>query len=80
MKYNLYSVFDRKTGNYGIPFPEVNDVSAQRAFATAMKKNDYAEDMELYRVGNFDIEHGMLIGSAPEFIVAFNSIEVQNNG
>lgn len=61
MKNRLYSIRDRKSGNYGVPFASFNDDTAERDFNAfcRMPQNTYlADDVELYYIGTFDSATG----------------------
>lgn len=63
MKYGLYSILDHKTGFLPVNADQ-NDQSARRNFEHAIQQpgilNTHAEDFELYKVGEFDNETGIL--------------------
>lgn len=71
MIYELYSVYDKVSGVYGVPTPFVNRASAIRWFRVIIRDNEFAEptDFELYKVGSFDTDKGVLFSTAsPEFV------------
>ena len=57
---NLYSVFDRVTGLFGVPFAAVNDNAAARQVAANFEKHPYRADLDLYNVGDFDELTGVI--------------------
>lgn len=72
MIVNLYTMRDRKTGIYASPFVSYTDESAMRDFTvqcTSSKDAYLAEDLELYRLGTFDIKTGEIVHYKPEFIM-----------
>lgn len=69
MNYNIYSIFDRVTGNYGDLCLFRNDEDAKRRVAYSMKENPYKEDLQLYCLGEYNVETGELLPKAkPAFI------------
>lgn len=64
MKVGVYSILDRKAGAFGelLFFP--NDGIAQRAMAEVVAQpsnySKYPEDFDMYQVGVFDNETGIL--------------------
>lgn len=77
MLYNVYSVYDVKTG-YNTPFTDVNDDSAARGFGYAFKNGNniynYApEDFRLYRIGTYDSDTGVLNACVPQFVCEASS-------
>lgn len=63
---NVYSLFDRKLRQYGALMVERNDFGVQRGLADGVRGNPEAliskhpEDFDLYEVGVFDEESGLL--------------------
>lgn len=71
--YNLYTMYDRKSGIYGSPFVSHNDKTATRDFDSfcALPQNKYlSADMELYKLGTFNSSTGEIEHFKPEFIKA----------
>lgn len=65
MKYPVYSYRDIKVA-FGGPIVEMNDQTAIRGFAYAINQNEglmnfSPKDYDLYRIGEFDTEKGILI-------------------
>lgn len=67
MKVNLYSIKDTKLGKFCQPFTAPNDEIAKRMLASTMlDKSDtnamynFAEDYQLFKLGNYDEETGTL--------------------
>lgn len=63
----LYTVKDKVSTEYAPPFLARTDMSAIRTFQHMLQgdKIAYAEDFELYRIGDFDIDTGSVQGCAP---------------
>ena len=65
MNLGVYSVFDRKAGAYGNLLFFANDAMAERAMNEVMgQANDmsrYPEDFDMYHVGFFNTETGILV-------------------
>lgn len=71
MIVGLYSYFDRKAHCYGAPFTAVNNDVAVRQFAGLIQ--DAGErlaiyDTELYKVGGFNGDNGIVTSCPSEFI------------
>lgn len=65
MKYPLYCIRDVKAG-FDFPFPERSDATAIRTFNYQINKvgtqfNMFPKDYDLYRVGEFDTDKGVVI-------------------
>lgn len=74
MKTNLYSIYDRKANFYSAPFSEVNEVCAIRQFQSQYAQHPYKDDFELYFVGEYDNETGIIFAvDKPQFIVSYSS-------
>lgn len=73
MRMTMYSIRDRKAGIYGAPFMAQNDEVAKRDFVgfCSHPQNAYlANDMELYKMGEFESDTGEVIGEPkPLFII-----------
>ena len=67
MKYNLYAVRDRLVG-FNAPFIMPNEEVAKRAFKQRIEKDPNAEDLELYRVGNYDDDTGIIVSEQPVMV------------
>lgn len=79
MTYKAYTIRDRKANIYSLPFFSFNDETAQRDFRIKLKDPaniNFADDMELYYIGDIDIKTGEITGCGkPVFI----DIGVVNN-
>ena len=58
MKFKVYMMFDRVAGKYQNIFMSISDYTAVRDFKAMLEKHPYSEDMELYRIGEFDNDSG----------------------
>lgn len=71
----LYCMFDRKAHMYSVPYAMVNQEVAVRDFLFKCKKaddQDYAQDLELYYVGDYSTEQGLLLTlDKPEFVIGY---------
>lgn len=81
MKVKIYSVRDRKTGEYAHPFISHNDETAKRDFWTTCNANKnpfvHTDDWELYGLGDFNTESGEVLGAdKPIFILDGGSMNV----
>lgn len=78
MKYGLYSVRDQKVG-FMPPLTDQSEQSAIRGFAFAINNpenimNFSPKDFDLYRVGEFDADKGVLIPlDIPELVYSGTS-------
>lgn len=63
----MYSVRDRLVG-FNAPFIMPNDEVAKRAFKQRIEKDPNAEDLELYKVGEFDDENGVITEVLPVMV------------
>lgn len=71
MTVGLYSYFDRKAHVYGSPFTAVNNDVAVRQFAGLIQDAGARLaifDTELYHVGEFDGDKGVVVPCQVEFI------------
>ena len=64
MKYPIYSIRDVKVG-FGAPSIDINDQSRIRGFAYSVNQegimNFKPKDYDLYKVGEFDTDKGIII-------------------
>ena len=79
MKINIYAIKDQVTGQLANPFYMQNDEQAKREFKIAVqedkKLNLIKEDLQLFKLGEFDDETGQ-IKSKVEFLMnATTSVE-----
>lgn len=76
MRVGLYSYFDRKAHCYGAPFTAVNNDVAVRQFAGLIQDAGARlaiYDTELYKVGEFDADNGVVVSCPTEFICDYYS-------
>lgn len=70
--YSLYCVRDRKSGLYATPFTAINHECAKRDFRLYGKSNAnnmaIFPDLELFYIGDYDANTGLLSGVVPEFL------------
>lgn len=82
---SVYSIYDRVSATYGAPFvlenPNGTHGIAKRYFPYIVTENPtyskFAEDMDLYCVGSWDAETGLITGIAPDYIMRY--IKEDNN-
>lgn len=80
MIHYVYAMRDTRVG-FMNPFVEVNDSAATRGFENAILSGEgyfarYAGDFDLYRLGEFDTESGVISAlSTPAFVVAGSSFK-----
>ena len=76
MIYKLYSIRDIKANSYSEPFTAPNDEVAVRKYAYLMSKSEMiADDTELYVVGEFDYERGLITDGKQEFLVNYSEVK-----
>ena len=85
MKTCLYSIYDRKSGNYGTPFSSYNDDTAQRdflGFCGEVANKYLADDLELYKVGQFESSSGEVfsVDNKPEFLCGYDGFRTESSG
>lgn len=78
MKYPVYSYRDAKVG-FGQPIVDSNDLSAKRGFAYAINNSVgvmgfQPGDFDLYHIGTFDSETGMITGQTPGILATGLSV------
>lgn len=85
MIQKIYSVFDRKAVLYGTLMFFANDEMAKRGAADLMRvggdtpMNHYPEDFDIYCVGEFDTESGVMMGQgAPALVCRFADFVEKN--
>jgi len=70
----VYSLLDRKLREFGPPFCERNEDTAKRFLNDSISAESvvgkYPEDFDLYRLGEFDPERGLLHGDDAPLLVA----------
>lgn len=72
---NVYSLLDRKLRQYGALALERNDFGIQRGIADGVRQQPDAmlarhpEDFDLYQVGEFDDESGVVVPVTPPRLV-----------
>lgn len=72
---NVYSVKDTKARSFSPPFFQLNHTTALRAFALEVNRADpqnvvynNPDDFEIYFVGTFDPDTGVITGQEPDLI------------
>lgn len=70
---NLYAIKDVKSG-FSDPCTQVNDAVAARSFERQVPRlsDDLGiplSDFQLWRIGEFDVDSGMLISHTPELLL-----------
>lgn len=84
----VYSIFDKKAGNYEYVFLCASDIDSVRVidslvFSQTSQYNKYPEDFDLCCVGDFDASSGTLLPCKPRFVTCLQDrvvfAEVQRN-
>lgn len=65
---NLYSVKDDLSGDFGPVMEAKNDAVAVRATRQMLSKYPSAQDMRLFKVGEFNPDTGIITGGNPIWI------------
>lgn len=72
MRSNVYAIRDVKVG-YGAPVLRENDALVMRDFSMLVNSSgvhhDCPKDFSLYRIGEYDAEHGVLISEVPPTLI-----------
>lgn len=81
MKLGVYCIKDSKVG-WLTPTVDQNDACAARNFVHAMKNTQsllytHPKDFDLYNIGDFDTESGVLSGFAPELVFEGSSADIE---
>lgn len=74
----LYSIRDRKTEHFNMPFTIGNRANAINYFCTGIDTEEisYKCDLELYYLGSMDIETGLITqDNMPEFVMSGEEAE-----
>lgn len=74
----LYSIRDRKTEHFNMPFTIGSRANAISYFCTGINNEEisYKNDLELYYLGTMDIETGMITqDNLPEFVISGEEAE-----
>lgn len=81
MKLGVYCIKDTKVG-WLTPTVDSNDASAARNFVHAMKNTNsilytHSKDFDLFKIGEFDSETGIITGVLPELVFEGASCEAE---
>ena len=84
MKKPVYSIRDARIG-FMPPIIEENDASAIRGFQNAVINGEgyfarFANEYDLYRVGQFDSEQGQFLNETPVLLCSGASVSVAHAG
>lgn len=85
MTQNIYAVKDNKTGFENLLI-QPNDACARRLFTTLAnekgnKINVYPADMELWKLGGWDTNTGLIVAMQPEYMLRGTDVkEVAEGG
>lgn len=78
---NLYSVFDKVSKVFQFPCAVENDETATRGFADLAGSYKYFPDLELYRVGSFNMESGVITpADIPSLVCSASQFPVVKDG
>lgn len=78
----LYTVRDKKQNMYFAPTCSINLTQISRALTEVVNDpshtfNKYTSDFELFRVGTFDQETGILVGNPEVFVMNLTELKYQ---
>lgn len=74
MEYLVYVIYDKKVGEYNLPFYVRHPVQARRSFESTINTDgtvmhDYPEDYDLYCLGRYDVITGSFnLDDKPVFV------------
>lgn len=72
MQVKIFAMYDRVAHTYGEPFVAVKDELAVRRFNYIMSQSPMvAQDMQLFKLGEFDLETGLIVSSV-EFVCNYD--------
>lgn len=78
---NLYSVYDKVSKVFQYPCAVENDETAIRGFVGLADSYKFFPDLELYCVGSFDMEFGLITAfEAPSFVCSASQFPVVKDG
>lgn len=63
MKFNLYSVYDSVSEEFGPIFHAKNEAVAKRAVTNILHDGVKANDYDLYMLGTYDVDTGVIVPS-----------------
>lgn len=70
--FKLYCIRDTKSGQWQAPVPDHNDATMRRGLAAGLTEHDLRSfapsDFEVYNVGTFDPESGLINSCVPEYV------------
>lgn len=72
MNYTLFAVYDRVAGAYGAPQIAINEATAIRSFKQQAKNSPFNTDLELYSLGTFNGESGLISATSPVFLARYS--------
>lgn len=82
----IFAVKDTKALKFNTPFFHLNPQTATRAFSMDVNRPDEAnvlytnpEDFELYSIGEYDTDRGVIRATEPQFLVNAASLKREAN-
>lgn len=57
----IYTMYDRVVGQYGNPFFAINEADCIRRLGYSQKDNPFFADLDLYYIGDYDIDTGAIV-------------------
>lgn len=78
MNYVIYAVYDRVAGAFSAPQLAINDATAIRSFKQQAKNSPFNTDLELYSLGTFNGESGIITANAPSFLARYSEGDEAN--
>lgn len=79
MIYNMYSVYDNVTEQFGAPVLHVNSASAIRWFTSLCEKEkNIKNDLSLDYLGEFDLNTGAINFKSVEFVLSGKQVQLDS--
>lgn len=77
----VITVYDRITGHYSDPYTFINLDDCKRRLCVAYRNNAFANDLEVYSIGDFDNTRGILKSHERDFMFTIPALisEVMSN-
>lgn len=80
MNYEIYCIRDRITGIYGGLVLHVNKAAAQRWFGDIVAKEPHGMDYDLFCLGEYDSETGIINAADPYFVSNVSTLQKGSEG
>jgi hypothetical protein len=74
----IISVKDTVADIFNDPRVEINAASAIRAFSQSVKESEMKDDFQLYQIGTFDTDNGMVTYNDPLRLYSGHDVKTDN--